>query len=73
MLDKQATFIWIDLNNDEKKEKISCKYWDRWGTFRNCLIKQDDTDLQIGQKKWMEYVGYWPWWKVFFRSSIKKF
>ncbi len=49
MPDKQETTLMIDLNNDKRKEKISCKYWDRWGTFRNCLITQDDTTLQIGE------------------------
>ena len=49
MPDKQETTLVIDLNNDKRKEKISCKYWDRWGTFRNCLITQDDTTWQIGE------------------------
>tara|TARA_B100000482_G_C12590137_1_gene291248 strand:+ start:550 stop:1374 length:825 start_codon:yes stop_codon:yes gene_type:complete len=49
MPDHQETFLMIDLNNDKQTEKISCKYWERWGTFRNCLIKKDDIYLQIGQ------------------------
>lgn len=49
MPDHQETFLMIDLNSDKRKEKISCNYWDRWGTFTNCLIKQDETNLKIGQ------------------------
>ena len=49
MPDHQETFLMIDLNSDKRKEKISCNYWDRWGTFTNCLIKQDETNLEIGQ------------------------
>ena len=36
-----------DLNNDERKEIISCNYWDRWGRFSGCVIKSKSVDFDI--------------------------
>ncbi len=36
-----------DLNNDEKKEIISCNYWDRWGRFSGCVIRSKSSDIEI--------------------------
>ena len=47
--DHLETFLKFDLNNNNMEEIISCQYWDRWGTFKNCLIKKGDSALQIGQ------------------------
>ena len=37
-----------DLNNDEKKETISCNYWDRWGRFSGCEIETGDFKIVLG-------------------------
>ena len=36
-----------DLNNDKKKEIISCNYWDRWGRFSGCVIRSKSGDFEI--------------------------
>jgi len=36
-----------DLNNDKKKEIISCNYWERWGRFSGCVIKSKSGDFEI--------------------------
>ena len=45
--DGKQTFLVYDINNDQKKEIISCNYWDRWGRFTNCSIKVQDLDEDI--------------------------
>ena len=39
-----------DLNNDKKKEIISCNYWERWGRFSGCVIigKSGDFEIKLG-------------------------
>ena len=44
---EKKTFLVYDINNDQKKEIISCNYWDRWGRFTNCSIKVQDLDEDI--------------------------
>tara|TARA_B100000886_G_C20358028_1_gene463927 strand:- start:54 stop:920 length:867 start_codon:yes stop_codon:yes gene_type:complete len=36
-----------DLNNDERKEIISCNYWDRWGRFSGCVIKSKSSNIML--------------------------
>ena len=55
--DEKQTFLVYDINNDQKKEIISCNYWDRWGRFTNCSIKVQDLDEDIKMNFYPKRLG----------------
>ena len=52
---EKQSFLVYDINNDQKKEIISCNYWGRWGRFTNCSIKvhgfEKDIKINISPKR----------------------